>query len=138
MDWTTYVNSLKKITIQDIATIIKDDLNKQEEVSSYGFKLQRNIVFFGKCNNGLIINPYLLIYNEEDNLCKELYDMLQNEFPNVFQYSYIHYLHGEYDYIATTNNLWIRFPNLCSEDQKWIFNQVHNDRENESKTRKLI
>lgn len=135
MNWTAYINSLEKITIQDIAPIIRERLNNQDEFSLYGFKVQRNAVFFGEYMSGFIPNPYLLIYNQEDNMCEKFYDMLQNEFPNVFQYSYVHGLTGEYDYLAITDNLNVYFPKLCEKDQEWIFHQVYNDIRGESKTR---
>lgn len=135
MDWTTYINSLEKITIQDIAPIIRERLDKKDEFSLYGFREQRNVVLFGEYMGGFIPNPYLLMYDQEDNMCEKFYDMLQSEFPNVFQYSYVHYLTGEYDYLGITDNLNVCFPNLCTKDQEWIINQVYNDEKGESKTR---
>ncbi len=53
MDWVTYKNSLKEITMEDIPSIIREDLDKQDEFSYYGFKIQRNAVFFGKYEEGV-------------------------------------------------------------------------------------
>ena len=140
MDWKTYVNSLEKITIEDIPNIIKDDLEKKEEIkekSAYGFKQQRNNVLFGKYDNGVIPNPYLFLHDNDGNTCQDFYNMLQNNFPDVFNYNYRHYTSGEYDYYGVTDddNLEIEFPNLNSNDQEWIFNQVNNSKEIHNKTR---
>jgi len=137
MDWLTYINSLKEITMEDIPSIIREDLDKQDEFSFYGFKVQRNAVFFGKYEEGFITRPYLFTCDQDDNACEKFYDMLQSEFPNVFEYGYRHYFSGEYDYYGDADNLRIEFPKLSKKDEDWIFNQVHNNRKCEGKMHKL-
>lgn len=128
MDSNDY--SLEKITMQDIADIIKENLYKTEDVSVYGFNSQWNGIVFGEYKNGFIYYPYLFPYNNEDNICEKFYDMLQNEFPNVFQYGYSHDIVGGYDYFGITddNSLMVHFPNLFKNDQEWIRNKVLSDK----------
>ena len=128
MDWTSYINSFEKITIDDIAGIINEGLNNEEN-TYYRFKKQKGVVLFGELSGGSIIKPYLVSQNNMDNLCEELYTLLVNNFPLVFHYSYEHYFSGEYEYYGYTDDekLMIRFPNVSPKNQEWIFNQVHND-----------
>ena len=137
MDWMTYINGLKEITMKDIPSIIREDLDKQNDISYYGFRSQTNVILFGKCEYGFITKPYLFTYDQDDNACEKLYDMLQNEFPNVFQYEYMHYLSGGYDYFGTTDNFTIEFPKLSKRDEEWIFNQVRNNKKGKGKMHKL-
>ena len=130
-------DNLKKITIQDIAPIIRESLDKKDEVSFYSFKSYGDYVLFGKSKAGLITDPYKLIYDEEDNLCEKIYDMIQNEFPNVFKDGYSHDFTGEYDFFVTSDKLLIDFPNTCREDQEWIFNKIHPEQKGPIKTYKM-
>ena len=141
MNWDDYVNSLEKISLEDIKNIIRknieENLDGKEEFTAYGFRKQRNIVFFGKFYNGTIPNPNLFTFENEENLCEELYNILQKEFPNVFNFNFEHSFSGEYDYYGYANDdkLEIQFPNFCQAHQEWIFNQVKLDRENNGKSR---
>ncbi len=86
---------------------------------------------------GFITRPYLFTRDQDDNACEKFYDMLQSEYPNVFEYGYRHYFSGEYDYFGTTDNLRIEFPKLSKSDEDWIFNQVQNNRKCGGKIHKL-
>ena len=79
MDWMTYINGLKEITMKDIPSIIREDLDKQNDISYYGFRSQTNVILFGKCEYGFITKPYLFTYDQDDNACEKLYDMLQKD-----------------------------------------------------------
>ena len=135
MNWTDYLNSLKKASIKDIVNIIKEDLNTEEFIC-YGFIEQRKTVFFGKLSNGKIVNPYLLTFENENILPQELYDTLQSQLPNTFHYECDHNFAGEYDYYGYTDNqkFAIQFPNLNQMNQKWIFDKVNSDKKENGKT----
>ena len=137
MTWTDYVNGLKKITIQEIMTIIKENLYNQEEYIYYGFQEKTNIILFGRFYNGTIVNPYVLTFDNIDNLCKELYIELKSNFPYVFNYNFEHSFSGEYDYYGYTYNdkLTIQFPNVNEKNRKWIIDQINKDRQNKNRKR---
>ena len=139
MRWTDFANSLEKITIKDIINIINDDLNNKDKYSLYGFRIKRNIITFGKIHNGLIYEPYLLKTENMENLCEELYETLQTQLPDTFDYSYTHDFSGEYNYYGDTEseNFTIEFPNFCPEHQSWIFNKVELEEESKKSNKVL-
>lgn len=128
MDFSEYVKGLKRITLQDIKNIIDEDLiNKNNSV--YGFRSQEGILFFGELLYGMIQKPYILMCENDDNLCQQLYNLLQKEFLDNCEYSYEHSLSGEYDYFGTINDgeVMIYFPNYKQSHQSWIFKQVNSN-----------
>lgn len=128
MDFSEYVKGLKRITLQDIKNIVNEDLiNKNNSV--YGFREQRGILFFGELLYGMIPEPYVLICENDDNLCQELYNLLQKEFSDNCKYSYEHSFSGEYEYFGIINNgdVMIYFPNYKQCHQSWIFEQVKSN-----------
>ncbi len=128
MNFSEYVKSLKKITIQDIKEIINEDLINKDN-SAYGFRNQRGILLFGKLLNGMILEPNILMCENDDNLCEELYNLLQKEFSDNCEYSYEHGLFGEYEYLGIINNeeTTIYFPNYKESHQDWIVKKVMSD-----------
>ena len=126
MDFSEYVKGLKKITLQDIKNIINEDLINKN-CSVYGFRKQRGILFFRELLNGLIPEPYVLMCNDENNLCQELYDLLQKEFLNN-EYSYEHSFGGEYEYytIVGGGDVMIYFPSYKQSYQSWIVEQIYS------------
>lgn len=118
---------MKEITIKDIANIIRKDIDNKDKTSNYGFKLQNDILLFGKYNNGLMSDPYLF-YSDNEDISSQLYDMFQNEFPDMFYYGYSHFA-GEYYYFGVSYNhsIIIQFPSFNLKDQEWIHNQFFNN-----------
>ena len=47
MNFVDYVNSLKKISVNDIKDIIDESLNQNEEIA-FGFQNQCGYIFFGE------------------------------------------------------------------------------------------
>lgn len=128
MNFSEYVKGLKRITLQDIKSIINEDLiNKNDSV--YGFRNQRGVLFFGELLYGGIPEPYVLMCENDDNLCEELYNLLQNEFLDNCEYSYEHSFIGKYDYLGIINDgqLMIYFPNYKQSHQNWIFKQINSN-----------
>ena len=128
MTFTEYIKELKKITLQDIKNIINEDLiNKKTTL--YGFKEQRGFLLFGEFENGRIPKPYVFMCENDDNLCQELYNLLQNEFLNNCTYSYEHDFGGKYEYFGILNDedLIIYFPSYKPSHQRWIHEQVSLD-----------
>lgn len=128
MNFSEYVKGLKKITLQDIKRIINEDLiNKNDSV--YGFRNYDGILLFGELLYGGIPEPYVLMCENDDNLCEELYELLQNEFSDNCRYNYEHSFSGEYDYLGIINEgqLMIYFPNYKQSHQSWIFKQVNSN-----------
>ena len=145
MNWNNYINSLKRITIEDIKNIIKNNIenpNKDDDDSVYyGFRKQDKYIFFGEIYfGGQISNPSILIHENEDNLCEELYNIIKNKFQDKFYFYFEHSLNGEYEYYGSTNDntLEIQFPNFNQKHNTWIFNQIKKDKENKNKTKKLL
>lgn len=125
MNFSEYVKELKRITLQDIKSIINEDLiNKNNSV--YGFRNQRGVLFFGKLLYGMIPEPYVLMCENDDNLCQELYNLLQKEFLDNCKYSYEHSFSGEYEYLGIINDgeSMIYFPNYKQSHQSWILKEV--------------
>lgn len=126
MNFVNYVNNLKKIELNDIKEIINQSLNQNEEVA-FGFRNQRGRIFFGELVNGFVVNPSIVVSDNLDNICQELYDLLQSEYSIISSYSYEHAFSGEYDYYVNLGNVvQIYFPNLSEVHQKWIVNQIYN------------
>lgn len=126
MNFSEYLKGLKRITLQDIKNIINEDL-VNENGSVYGFRNQGGILLFGELLYGGIPKPYVLMCEDDDNLCEELYDLLQNEFLDNCRYNYEHSFSGKYDYFGIINEgqLIIYFPNYKQSHQSWIFNKVN-------------
>lgn len=123
MNFVDYRNSLKKISVNDIKDIIDESLNQNEEIA-FGFKNQRGYIFFGELMNGLVINPSIIVSDNVDNLCQELYDLLQNHYSDIISYGFTHNILGEYDlYVTLGNSVNIDFPNLNNAHRDWIFNK---------------
>lgn len=123
MEFSECLKRLKKITIQDIKGIIDEDLKQNDDVT-YGFRNVRGFIFFGKLQYGFIPSPYLVMCEHEDNLCIELYELLEKEYK--CSYSFEHSFDGTYDYYGTINKgVEIYFPNLNVAHQSWILNQIY-------------
>lgn len=128
MNFYEYVKGLKRITLQDIKNIINEDLiNENKPV--YGFRDKLGILLFGELLYGGIPEPYVLMCENEDDLCQELYNLLQKEFLDNCEYSYEHSFSGEYEYLGIINNgeAMIYFPNYKPSHQSWIFKQVNSN-----------
>ena len=70
---------------------------------------------------GSVINPSIIVSDNVDNLCQELYDLLQND---IRRYAFTHNMLGEYDfYVTLDNSVNIDFPNLNNAHHDWIFNK---------------
>ena len=130
MNFSEYVSGLKKITLKDIKSKINEDLiNKKGSV--YGFRNHGEIVFFGELLYGGIPEPYVLMCENDDNLCQELYDLLQIEFSDNCKYNYEHSFSGEYEYFGIINDgeSMIYFPNYKQSQQNWIFKEIMSNTE---------
>jgi len=131
MTFADYINSLKKITLKDIGNIIDQNLVNDDKASFFGFRMQRGFLKFGKLEDGLIPEPYLFIVENEDTLCQDLYDILQNKFSDNCEFSCARTFSGDYEYFANINNkLGFCFPSYNSTCQKWIHERVALDRQN--------
>ena len=129
MEWQEYVDSLEKISLEDTISIIEEIIDDPEKQGFYGFKEQRDLVFFGEEINGRIMNPYLVTCRKDDNLSERFYDLMNNAFTN-FNYNYIHHANGTKDYVAYYDEkIAVRFPNISRFDQEWILDQVNRDKE---------
>ena len=122
MEFSEYVKRLKKVSVNDIKEIIDESLKENDDVS-FGFREQRGFIFFGKLHYGLISRPYLVCGNV-DNLCNELYELLEREYKCSFHFE--HSFDGSYDYYGTVaKGVDICFPNLNFVHQSWILNQIY-------------
>ena len=84
----------------------------------------------GEIMHGLIIKPFQLKVTDKDNLCQNLYDILTSEFGEQLRPGYSHSFDGGYEYFMTLgDNVTIYFPN-GQEYNKWIYNQIQKDNEN--------
>ena len=133
MDYNDYLSGLKRVTFSDIKDIIKEELNNISDYKAFGFRKEDygNTILFGELYMGSIINPYLLVFDDIDCLCKDFYDLLQKEFPDAFTYNYEHSFSGEYNYHAyyedgDGNELVLSFPNVSKKNQSWIIEKVHS------------
>ena len=86
MEFSEYVKRLKKISVSDIKEIIDESLKENDDVS-FGFREQRGFIFFGKLHYGLIPRPYLVCGNV-DNLCNELYELLEREYKCSYHFEH--------------------------------------------------
>jgi len=125
MDYSEYVKSLKRITLQDIKNIINDDIIKKK-YSAFGFRYEKGLIFFGELLYGMIQEPCILMHENDENLCEELYNLLQSEFEDKCEYYYEHSFSGKYDYYSVINEgeSTIYFPNYKQNHQSWIVNKV--------------
>ena len=61
MEWQEYVDSLEKISLEDTISIIEEIIDDPEKQGFYGFKEQRDLVFFGEEINGRMVLKIMLL-----------------------------------------------------------------------------
>ena len=107
-------------------------LNSLEDFSYVVIEKDQEKVIYGVMKEGWIDNPIELKVKSTDNLCQDLKDALVNNFKEEIATGYTHSFSGEYEYFMTLENVIVKFPNNY-EYQGWIYNQVNEDRQKNSK-----
>lgn len=120
MEFSKYVKELKRITMQDVIDTIKSTKNV------YGFRNQKGIILFGELQYSWVVNPSIVICENEDNLCQELYDMIETQLQNDYRCDYEHSFSGDNDYYCDiqSSGSTIYFPNYKQSHQDWINERV--------------
>lgn len=107
-------------------------LNSLKDFSYVVIEKDQEKVIYGVMKEGWIDNPIELKVKSTDNLCQDLKDALVNNFKEEIATGYTHSFSGEYEYFMTLENVIVKFPNNY-EYQGWIYNQVNEDRQKNSK-----